>query len=200
MQTPDFYKGITMFKNEQFKQFSQLATNGIENSIKAMNVALENSQKLVQHQLNASKTAFENSAKSARELTALKTPQEVGDHLKAISVETLELAVSNAREFCNIVSAAQSELHKLTQEQIDGAHQKLNEQVEAFAAQAPSTAEPVINAMKSSIAASSTAANNLAKASQQMVDFAEANLASAAQATEAAIKKAEAAGKATKAK
>jgi hypothetical protein len=40
----------------------------------------------------------------------------------------------------------------------------------------------------------------LAKASQQMVDFAEANLASAAQATEAAIKKAEAAGKATKAK
>lgn len=189
-----------MFNNEQFKQFSQLATNGIENSIKAMNIALENSQKLVQHQLNSSKTAFENSAKSTRELTALKTSQEVGEHLKVVSAETLELAVKNAREFCKIVSAAQSELHKLTQEQIDSAHQKLNEQVEAFATKAPSTAEPVINAMKSSIAASSTTANNLAKASQQMVDFAEKNLESATQATEIAIKKVEAAGKATKSK
>ncbi|MBY0345486.1 MAG: phasin family protein [Neisseriaceae bacterium] len=178
-----------MFNNEQFKQISQLATNSIENSIKVMNVALENSQKLVQHQLNASKTAFENSAKSARELTTLKTPQEVGEHLKVISVETLELLVSNAREFCNIVSTTQNEVHKLTQEHIDDAHQKLNEQVEAFAEKAPTTAEPVIHVMKSSIAASSIAANNLAKTSKQMVDFAEANLVSAAQATEAAIKK-----------
>jgi phasin family protein len=171
-------------------QFAELNKANVAQATKLAAIAIENAEKLMKLNLNVAKIAFAQGVEGATAVAAVKDVQE----LFALPTKYAESGVQNvvgySRSLYEMASEAQSQYSALAEEAMAGYTKGLASWVEKASLSAPAGSDAAINAMKSTVAATTAAFDQFQKASKQVVSLADASVrAAAANASKAAAPK-----------
>ena len=174
---------------EQFADFNKA---NVAQATKLAALAMENAEKLVNLNLNAAKIVLAKGVEGAAAAASVKDVQDLMA-LRAKYAETgVQTVVGYSRSLYEISSEAQAQFSALAEEALAGYTKGLASWVEKASQSAPAGSEVAINAMKSTVAATSAAFDQFQKATKQVVSFADASVraaaANAANASKAAPK------------
>jgi len=174
-----------MYNASQFADFNK--TN-VAQATKFAAIALENVEKVMTLNLNAAKAAFAQGVESASAVAGIKDAQDLAALPTKYAETGVQSVVGYSRSLYEISSAAQAQFAALAEEALAGYTKGLASWVETASQSAPAGSEAAINAMKSTVAATSAAFDQFQKASKQVVSFADASVRAAADnASKAAI-------------
>lgn len=155
------------------------------------NKTLESVEKLINLNMTAVRASMEESTAAAKQMLAVKDPQEFMSLVTAQSKPNLEKALSYGSHLASIASSAQAEFTKAAEAQIAAVTSKVNELVEEVARKAPAGSESLIAIMKSTLGNASNGYEQLTRTTKQAAEALEANLNSAVvQFTQATSQKA----------
>ncbi|MGE5668008.1 MAG: phasin family protein [Betaproteobacteria bacterium] len=171
------------------EQFTALNQAGVSSAVKLASLSIENTEKLVQLNINAVKRAMAQAIESAQAAASVKDVQE----LFALRTKLAEAGVENAtgysRTLYELSSEAQAGLSALAEESWASYQKGVASWVEKASKSAPAGSDAAVNAFKSTFAASTAAFDQFQKATKQVVELADASVrAAAATATKAATK------------
>lgn len=151
--------------------------------------AFESVEKIVDLNMNAVKASLEESTLAARQLMAIKDPQELVALSTAQAQPTAEKAMAYSRHLASIASTTQAEFTKAAEAQIAETNRKVLALVEEVSKNAPAGSEQVVAMMKSAIGNANAGYEQLTKTTKQAVEAMEGNLNNAvAQFSQAAEK------------
>ena len=178
-----------MYNASQFAEFNKA---NVAQATKIAAIAIENAEKLMKLNLDTAKAAFAQGVEGASAVAAVKDPQELFALPTKYAESGVQSVVGYSRSLYEVVSAAQAQYSAIAEEAMAGYTKGLASWVEQASRSAPAGSEGAINAMKSTVAATSAAFDQFQKASKQVVSLADANLRAAAtnatKATTAATK------------
>lgn len=156
---------------------------GIETLLTLANTAFASTERLAALNLNAARSAIEDSASSTKDLFSVKDPQELLGYQTSLAQPALEKAVAYSRSLYEIASQTQEEMGRLFQAQFAELNKSVSTALDQAAKNAPAGSDVAITAMKSAIAAATSAYDNVSKAVKQVTEITEANIAAATNAT-----------------
>jgi phasin family protein len=171
------------------EQFAALNQAGVSNAVKLASLSIENTEKLVQLNINAAKRAIAQAVEGAQAVASVKDVQE----LLALRAKLAEAGVENAtgysRTLYELSSEAQAGFSALAEESWASYQKGVASWVEKASRSAPAGSDAAVNAFKSTFAASTAAFDQFQKATKQVVELADASVrAAAATATKATTK------------
>jgi phasin family protein len=171
-------KGHTMYNASQFADFNKA---NVAQATKLAAIALENAEKVMKLNLNATKLVFAQGVENASAVAAVKDVQELIALPTKYAETGVQTVVGYSRSLYEISSEAQAQFSALAEEALAGYTKGLASWVEKASQSAPAGSEVAINAMKSTVAATSAAFDQFQKASKQVVSFADASVRAAAE-------------------
>jgi len=173
----------TMYNATQFAEFNRA---NVAQATKIAAIALANAEKLMALNLATAKAAFAQSVEGVSAVAAVKDPQEFFALPTKYAQSGVESIVGYSRGVYDVVAEAQAQFSAMAEEAMAGYTKGLASWVDQASRSAPAGSEGAINAMKSTVAATSAAFDQFQKASKQVVSLADASVrAAAANATKA---------------
>ncbi|MBA4707574.1 phasin [Aquitalea sp. FJL05] len=169
-------------------QLSKISLSGFEAALRVAQISLDSAERLVKLNLEASKQTLEENVKVAKALAGAGDAQEALNQFNQLASQSVDKAVANSRNVYEIVSAAQSELSKLAEENLGSFNKNLITALEGAAKNAPAGSDNALNAVKTSLAAAAAAVNSFSKAAQQVAEFTDSSIKAASSATADAVK------------
>jgi phasin family protein len=145
-------------------QFADINKAGVAQATKLAAIGLESAEKLARLNLSAVKLALAQGVEGASAAAAVKDVQEFLALPTKYAETGVQTVVSYSRGLYEISSEAQSQYSALAEEAIAGYTKGLAAWVEKASASAPAGSEMAINAMKSTVAATSAAFDQFQKA------------------------------------
>ena len=130
--------------------------------------------------LNAAKLAFAQGVEGASAVAAVKDVQDLIALPTKYAETGVQSVVGYSRSLYELSSAAQAQFSALAEEALAAYTKGLASWVEKASQSAPAGSEVAINAMKSTVAATSAAFDQFQKASKQVVSLADASVRAAA--------------------
>ncbi len=153
------------------------------------NKAFESVEKIVDLNMNAVKASLDESTVAAKQLIAIKDPQELIALTTAQAQPTADKAMAYSRHLASIASSTQAEFTKAAETQIAETNRKVLALVEEVSKNAPAGSEQLVAMMKSAIGNANAGYEQLTKTTKQAVEAMEGNLNNAvAQFSQAAEK------------
>jgi phasin family protein len=140
-------------------------------------------EKLVDLNLKVIKATLDEVALRSQQVSDVKDPQEAVAFSTGLVQPGAEKVLAYGKHVYDIVTNVQTELVKLTEEQIAEGQQQLTEAIEQLSKNAPTGSEGAVALLKSSLATATSAYDSLSKAAKQAAEVAESNLNAAANAT-----------------
>ncbi len=150
--------------------------------------AFEGMEKLVELNLNASRSLLAESAQQAQALLNAKDPQELLALPTVLLQPLSEKAVGYGREFYEISSTTGTEFGKAVEAQLAQAQQQFMNVVESTAQNAPAGSETAVALMKSAMATANNVLETAQKSAKQAAALAESNFKAATASTSEAVK------------
>lgn len=132
--------------------------------------------------INAAKTALEESTGYARALMGAKDIQEVVNLNATAAQPALEKMLSYSRSVYEASSQAQGEMTKVFESQSAEFTKNFAALLDKFAKSAPAGSDVAVAAVKSALAAANSAYDSFTKVAKQATEIAEANMNAAAAA------------------
>jgi phasin family protein len=175
--TPDQIVSANKANTEAFVAFTQ---GGAVAAFSAI-------EKLLNLNVEFSKAALQASLKTSKEALSVKDPQELVSFQAGITQPAVESAIAYGKSAYDIVAEAQAEI--LKQAEAKGAEfsKGFVSLLDKAAKSAPAGSDVAFAAVKSALAASTSAYDNISKAAKQVSEIAEANVAAATNATVKAV-------------
>lgn len=166
---PEQFSNATKANFEsQFAIFSTLASK-----------AFEGVEKMVDLNIHAVKATLEDSAATARQLLAVKDPQEFFALTAAQAQPAAEKAMSYTRQLASIAANTQAEFNKAAETQIAETNRKVVALVDEVTRNAPAGTESFVNAFKTSIGNAQAGYEQLSKTTKQATETFENNVSAA---------------------
>jgi phasin family protein len=154
--------------------------------------AFEGVEKLVELNLQVTKTAMNELADNTKAVLSVKDAQEFLQLQAAMLQPAAEKAAAYARHLYDIASATNADLARIVEAQTSDSQKKMMALVDAQVKNAPAGTENVVALVKSAVAAANNAYETVHKASKQAADVMEANFqamtTTAVKATQTAAK------------
>ena len=169
---------------------SQFATNnkaGIEALLTLANTAFASAERLAALNLNTARGILEDSVNTTKTLLGAKDVQELVALQSTLTQPSVEKAVAYSRSVYEIATQTQEEIAKIVEAQFSEANKTVATALDKAAKNAPAGSDVAVAAVKSAIAAASSAYDSLTKAARQVAEVTEANVAAATNATVKAI-------------
>ncbi len=167
----------------------------VETFLVLANTAFASAERLSALNLNAGRAFLEDGIANAKALLGAKDVQQLVALQSTLAQPTLEKLVSYSRNVYEIATQTQEEVSKIVESQVAEGNKTVANALDKAAKNAPAGSDAAVAAVKSAFAAANTAYDNISKATKQVVEIAEANMAAATSAT---VKAAGAAAKAKK--
>jgi phasin family protein len=165
------------------EQFSSAAKANFEAQVSLFNSlfgkAFESVEKVVDLNLNVAKASLEDTSIAARQLLAAKDPQEFFSLTAAQAQPTAAKAIAYGRHLAGIVTAAQAELSRVTEEQIAETGRKVSALVDDVSKNAPAGSENVVAMFKTALGNANAGYEQFTKTAKQAAEVMEANMNSA---------------------
>lgn len=159
----------------------------VEAFITLTNTAFASTERFAALNLNAGRSFLEDGIANAKALLGAKDPQQLFALQSTLTQPAVEKFVSYSRNAYEITTQTQEEVSKVFEAQFAEVKENITSVLEKAAKNAPAGSEAAVAAVKSAFAAANSAYDNISKASKQVVEIAEANLASATSATVKAV-------------
>lgn len=155
----------------------------VQSLVAASQTAYGGLEKLLDLNLQVLKATLDESASKTQEALELKDIQDAVAFATSLAQPNAEKALSYTRHVADIVSATGAEFARMGEEQMAISQKKAAELIEQIAKNAPAGSESLVAALRSAFTASNSAYDTWFKASKQVTDLMQANLAAAANAT-----------------
>lgn len=162
----------------------------MESVMRFAGVAIEGTERMIELQMKAAKSAFADSIESAKALAAVKDFQQFAALKDTMAQPTLEKATAYAKSVYDLTSETQAEFSKLIEAQVADFNKEVVTTLDKLVKSAPAGSEVGVAALKSAIAAVNSAYDNLSKVGKQFAQATQSNLEAAATQATATVKKA----------
>lgn len=144
-------------------------------------------ERLTQLNLAAARSTFEEAAEQAKSLLEVKdVKQFAGIGLGAAQPVGDKLA-AYARHVYDIANETGSEIAKVVDQHMADGNRHLHAAIDALASNAPAGSEGIVSFIKSAAASAGTAYDQFNKASKQVVEMTEANVAAASKSVMSSV-------------
>ncbi len=162
------------------EQLTALSKSQLEAALKMAEVAGENFEKLAEVQLKAAKTAYEDAAKSLRQIASIKDVSEIAALSSGAAQPALDKASAYGRSLYEVLSTAQTEFAGVLEQQVSEFNRNLVVTLDALIKSAPAGSESALAGVKAAIQSANGVYETLVKAARQVAAATEASLATAA--------------------
>lgn len=162
----------------------------MESVMKFAGVAIEGTERMIDLQMKAAKSAFADSIESAKALAAVKDFQQFAALKDTMAQPTLEKATAYAKSVYDLTTETQAEFSKLIEAQVSEFNKEVVTTLDKMVKSAPAGSEVGVAAIKSAIASVNAAYDNLSKVGKQFAQATQSNLEAAASQATASVKKA----------
>jgi phasin family protein len=167
--------GLKMFQSPD--QLLQLQKSALE-SFKAMTaITMEGFEKFAALNVQASKASISEITSTVETAIAAKDPKALAEIATASAQPAAEKAAAYAKHVYDIAQQTNTEIAGIFEKHLASSNKQLHAAIDAFAKNAPAGSEGVTTFAKSAVAAANSAWDQVNKASKQVADYAEANLA-----------------------
>jgi phasin family protein len=175
------------------EQISAATKSNLEAQLAMMNMLVSKSfdgmERLVELNLNAAKSALQETTTHAQQLLAAKDAQEVLSLNTTQAQPGAEKFMAYGRNLLGIASGLQSEFVKAAEAQVSEHGRKLSNFVDEVSKSAPAGSENVVGFVKQAIANANAGYEQFTRSTKQVVEAMEANMNNAAaQLSQAASK------------
>ncbi len=168
---------------EQFAQIQKSALEAFQGATAASIAGLE---RLAALNVQATKTSFEESAEALRSMVEVKDPKQFAEIATASVQPASDKVAAYYKHVYEIANETGNELAKLFERQYAENNRQLYAAIDALARNVPAGGEGVVTLMKQAVTAANTTFDQINKATKQVAEVAEANIAAAAK-TSAAV-------------
>jgi phasin family protein len=169
------------------EQFAELNKANVAQASKLAAIAMENAEKLLQLNLNTAKFVFAQGMENAQAVAGVKDVQELLAVRTKLAESGVQSALAYSRNLYEIASAAQAEYSAVSEDAWSTYTKGFATWVERATQAAPAGSDVAVNAIKSTVAATTAAFDQFQKATKQVVSLADASVrAAAASAAKAA--------------
>ena len=134
-------------------------------------------EKLAALNFTTAKAAFEDGTGYARALMGVTDVQELVNLNAQAGQPALEKAIAYSRSVYEIASQANGEIGRLVEQRTGELNRTVTALIDRFAKDAPAGSDVAVAAVKSTLAAASSAYDSFTKATKQATEIVEANLA-----------------------
>jgi len=144
--------------------------------------SVEGFERMMELQLEATKTTMTEGNEHAKALLSAKDAKALTDLASQGVQPATDKATAYAKHLYDIARETSAEIAKLYETQMTEANKQLFASIESMAKNAPAGSEGVVSFVKSAMAASNSAWDQVSKTTRQVVEMAEANVAAVAKA------------------
>lgn len=160
----------------------------IETTLSLAAAMLKGAERLSALQISAAKDLLADNAKIARNLLAVTDARELMS-MKPVAEPLLERTLGYSRSVYEVATETQAEIAKVLEARLKEIGATVNEAVTNAAKNAPAGSDVAVAAVKSAIAAASSAYENIQKMTGQVKQLTEANVAAISESAKGAPKK-----------
>jgi phasin family protein len=139
--------------------------------------------------VQAAKASLEEGVLKGVSLLETKDVKAFADSISDSAQPANDKFTAYARHVYEIASETGAEISKVVEKQLSEGNRQVTAAIEAIAKNAPAGSEGVVTLVKSAVTAANSAWDQVNKASRQVVEMTEANVASATNATRSASKR-----------
>jgi phasin family protein len=164
------------------EQMMQIHRDALQMMQTAAIASINGLEKLASLQMQAARTSLEENAEMAKHLLAAKDVKSLSDLTSTALQPAAEKYASYAKHCYEIMNETTSELTKLVEKQMAEGNKQLYAALDTMARNAPAGSEGVVTLVKSAVSAANTAYDQVSRATKQVVEMAEANIAAAGKA------------------
>lgn len=177
------------------EQFAAANKASVEAMLSLANTALASAERIAALNLNTARSLLEDSVANTKAILGAKDPKEALAVQASLAQPNVEKAVAYTRSVYEISAQSKEEVSKLLEAQFGDFQKQIAGLLDKAAKSAPAGSDVAVNAVKSAIAAATSAFDSMNKAAKQVAEIAEANVAAATNATVKAVGTTAAAGK-----
>jgi phasin family protein len=165
------------------EQIASANKAGVEAALGLASAQFAALERLSALNFSVAKSAFEEGLGRAKALLNAKDAQEIFSLNAAASQPTLEKAIAYSRSVYEVTAQTQGELVKFVEARVAEFNKNLVGILDKVSKNAPAGSDVAVAAVKSALAAASTAYDSLNKVAKQATEMAEANFTAAATPT-----------------
>jgi len=184
---PYFFEEIAMFNINTPEQFAAANKASVDAMLTLANTALASAERIAALNLNTARSMLEDGVANAKVMLGAKDAQEFFALQASLAQPGLEKAVAYTRSVYEISAQSKEEISKLLEAQFSDFQKQMVALLEKATKNAPPGSDVAVNAVKSAVAAATSAFDSMNKAAKQVADIAEANVAAATNATVKAV-------------
>lgn len=176
--------------NATTEQTAAIQAASLEVLLGLTNKTLESFQKLIDLNLQTTKSILAETQKTARQVLIVKDWPELLALQASLIKPTTDQFMAYRRQFFGIASAMQADFTKIAQAQYEAYRRSVQELVDHSARNAPNGSDGSVAVWQSALAASDTVLETMQQSIKQAVELAESNFNLAAQSTSSAAQRA----------
>jgi phasin family protein len=162
------------------EQIVALNQGNVDAAIGIARVNFGAAEKLAALNFSTAKAALEDGTSAAKALLGATDAQELVNLTAAAGQPALEKAIAYSRGVYEIASQANGEIGRIVEQRAGELNRTVASLVDRFAKDAPAGSDVAVAAVKSTLAAASSAYDSFTKAAKQATEIVEANLAAVA--------------------
>lgn len=170
------------------EQFQDLNKEAIEASLSFAEVSMAGADRLLRVQLDAAKAFVAEQAQTAKAIGDAKDAESLMSLRARVAEQAVERAVAYSRDMYEVATQTQQQLARLVAERLTSSQEQIRTAMENMLKVAPGGANPALEAVKSTMAATQSAMESFTKAAKQAAELAEANVKAVADAAASALK------------
>ena len=171
------------------EQLVALNKANMEAALRFAGVAIEGTQRLVDLQLTAAKSAVADGIQNARALSGVRDLEQLATLKDTLVQPSFERATAYAKQVYDVAAETQSEFGRLVEEQVAEVQKQVIATLDQLVKSAPAGSEVGIAAVKSTLAAVNSGFDNFTKVAKQFGEATQSNIEAVAnQSIEAARK------------
>ena len=169
------------------EQFAVANKAAVDSMLSLANTALASAERIAALNLNTARSVLEDSVSGAKAIMGAKDAQEAITIQASLAQPNVEKAVAYSRSVYEISAQTQEEVTKMLEAQFGDFQKQIANLLDKASKSAPAGSDVAVAAVKSAIAAATSAFDNMNKAAKQVAEIAEANVAAATNATVKAV-------------
>jgi len=169
------------------EQFAAANKASVDALLSLANTALASAERIAALNLNTARSILEDSVANTKALLGAKDPKEAATLTVAQIQPAVEQAVAYSRSLYEISAQSKEEVSKQLESQFGDFQKQVSSLMDKAAKNAPAGSDVAVAAVKTALEAASSAFDNMKNVVKQAAEIAEANIATASNATVNAV-------------
>ncbi|MBN9425433.1 MAG: phasin family protein [Burkholderiales bacterium] len=168
------------------EQLLQLHKSTLDALHAATLASIEGMEKLATLNLQAARASIDESTDALKSAFEIKDPKQLADYATGTVQPAADKVAAYYKHVYEIANSTGTEIAKLFEQQFAEGNKQLYAAIDSLAKNAPAGSEGVVTLVKQAVSAANTAYDQVSKATKQVAEMAEANIAAAAKTSTAA--------------